>query len=143
MVPVEDECTFDGCDKQQTSRYLCSGHYQQQRKGQRLTPLDPYTPRGMTLHERLDLYTARGADDECWPWTHTKDNAGYGRFGFGGASLVAHRESLARHLGHPIPADMDVHHRCYNPPCVNPAHLEVMTPLENRGAKRRKRPSAA
>lgn len=40
--------------------------------------------------------------------------------------------SAAEWLVGPIPADHDIDHVCGNSLCVNPAHLEPVTPHENR-----------
>jgi hypothetical protein len=45
--------------------------------------------------------------------------------------LYAHRVSFALFVG-PIPAGMTVNHRCCNPRCVEPSHLEIATPDEQR-----------
>lgn len=37
---AEKECSFDGCSKPVRARGLCTGHYNQRRKGKSLTPLD-------------------------------------------------------------------------------------------------------
>lgn len=67
----------------------------------------------------------------CWPWSASVDRKGYGKFNYaGGRALGAHRYSYATAVG-PIPDGMQIDHLCRNPSCVNPLHLEPVTPREN------------
>lgn len=59
----------------------------------------------------------------CWEWQGLK-HRGYGRSQFVGHSQYAHRAYYAAAFG-PIPEGQHVHHRCENPGCVNPDHLEL------------------
>lgn len=67
----------------------------------------------------------------CWEWTAYIDHKGYGVFGIDSRTLVkAHRYSYELHAG-PIPEGMQLDHLCRVRHCVNPAHLEPVTPREN------------
>jgi len=67
----------------------------------------------------------------CWRWTAAQTADGYGQFGVGKGRVVgAHRVSWALTNG-PIPAGMNVLHRCDNPPCIRPDHLFLGTNADN------------
>ena len=65
----------------------------------------------------------------CWLWTASLNAKGYGRFNHP-FSQYAHR-SLMYVLGHRITQRLQIDHLCKVRSCVNPQHLEVVTPLEN------------
>jgi hypothetical protein len=65
----------------------------------------------------------------CWEWTAYK-RQGYGRFSMPGGPVLAHRLAWLMLIG-PIPAGLVLDHLCRNPGCVNPAHLEPVTPGVN------------
>lgn len=65
---------------------------------------------------------------ECWLWTGFKVTHGYGGLMHEGVMMSAHRWSYQYHLG-PIAKGMHIHHKCRVKHCVNPDHLEMLTPL--------------
>ncbi|WP_338185886.1 HNH endonuclease signature motif containing protein [Jatrophihabitans sp.] len=71
----------------------------------------------------------------CWTWTGVRHRTrGYGRFyvgGRGGRYVQAHRWSYEHFVG-PIPDGLEIDHLCAVTSCVNPAHLEAVTPDENK-----------
>ena len=74
----------------------------------------------------------------CWLWTAALSGVGYGVIGFGprGSNQIflAHRVAYAIVIGS-IPDGMTLDHvwdrGCRNRHCVNPAHLEPVTQLQN------------
>lgn len=87
----------------------------------------------MAAEDRFWKLVAEQADG-CWLWTGYCGKGGYGHFNAAASrpthSVMAHRFAYEAVVG-VIPAGLTLHHACSNPPCVNPAHLEPMTLLEN------------
>lgn len=69
----------------------------------------------------------------CWLWTSTLDN-GYGSINLKidgrQRNRMAHRLAYEEIIG-PIPEGLELDHLCRVPRCVNPAHLEPVTHVEN------------
>lgn len=62
--------------------------------------------------------------NDCWLWTGAKHNRGYGTITRGGKNIRAHRYAFVELVGE-ITEGLNVLHKCDNPPCCNPFHLEL------------------
>lgn len=69
--------------------------------------------------------------DGCWRWMGGFHHSGYGLFTpYQSKTVWAHRFSYELAKG-PIPDGLVIDHLCRVPSCVNPDHLEAVTPREN------------
>lgn len=68
--------------------------------------------------------------DTCWLWMGATNSKGYGCWSVDGVSQLAHRVAYQTLVG-PIPEGLTIDHLCRVKVCVNPAHLEPVTMLEN------------
>lgn len=66
----------------------------------------------------------------CWLYTGPKGAKGYGRIMIDRQNRLAHRHFYEQLVG-PIPEGLQLDHLCRNTSCVNPDHLEPVTPIEN------------
>lgn len=84
----------------------------------------------------------RPSPSGCWTWTGARLSAtsDYGRIDVAGVRYVAHRYAYVLLVG-PIPDGHELDHLCENQRCVNPAHVEPVTPDEHgrRSVRQRER----
>jgi hypothetical protein len=78
------------------------------------------------VQEWFDLKVDKIMSSGCWMWVGYTDAHGYGVFRGG----RAHRVSYELANG-PLATGTLLHHTCENKSCVNPAHLEPVTPAQH------------
>ena len=80
--------------------------------------------------DRFWEYVEKSPDPEaCWIWERSKLR-GYGKHHTRGRTYIAHRFAWMLEHGE-IPPGKDIHHKCANKSCVNPAHLEAISHKAN------------
>jgi len=72
--------------------------------------------------------TQEHMDSRCWTWTGATTVEGYGRFYHDGKDWRAHRLSFLLATGQ---SPAVVLHKCNNPACVRPSHLQAGDSKEN------------
>lgn len=92
--------------------------------------------RRTALDRFLDMIIALDPEQgEHWIWQGAQDSAGYPRFHITrvhgqGYAEKAYRWAYEQWVG-PIPGGYEVHHVCETPLCVNPDHLQALTPRQH------------
>ncbi len=70
-----------------------------------------------------------GGPNACWPWLGSRMGGGHGTMG----KMGAHRLAFILTYGDVLPGFV-IMHLCHNPPCCNPAHLQVGSYSDNNRA---------
>lgn len=119
-------CSVVDCSAPAKTRGVCNTHYQ------RFLRRGTYDKHKMpTLEERF--WSKVDKTETCWLWTGGT-NGVYGRMTIKtngvGSTVYAHRLAWELTRG-PIPDGHHIDHLCRVTTCVNPDHLEPVTPQEN------------
>lgn len=80
---------------------------------------------------RLTMNVVRNPGDGCWEWTGATSAAGYGVMTIDTKTVYAHRV-VDEFVDGPIPSGVVIRHKCDNPKCCRPSHLERGTMNDNR-----------
>lgn len=125
---TQEFCSYPGCKRKYCAKGLCNGHWAQQKRRGKLTPLVTQE----TKEERFWRYVEKPLNEkeDCWLWIGAPTGTGYGKMYHKGKHQLAHRLSYNIHKGN-IEEGMQLDHLCRNRLCVNPYHLEIVTDIEN------------
>ncbi len=86
------------------------------------------TPASLPRHIRRNMDLGDGG---CWLWNRSRSPDGYGWASLNDRTHQAHRLIYQLIVG-PVPPGLQLDHLCRVRHCVNPDHLEPVTPRENQ-----------
>jgi hypothetical protein len=123
-------CSVGGCSNKHKGHGYCNKHLLRLRNNG-----DPLVTKRVTNGssdlERLLFYGWTVQSNGCWTWNGQRIRSDYGRIiALGGKAKFAHRAAYEVWVG-PIPDGKILRHKCDNPPCINPEHLDVGTYQDN------------
>lgn len=134
-------CSVEGCGGRHEAHGYCEMHYRRWRRHGDAATVLVHGYRG-PLNQRV-LAATTVLPSGCWVFTGALNSAGYARVSVDGRKRLLHRVAHELLVG-PIPAGLDVDHRCHNNDlacaggtscshraCWRPDHLTTATRSEN------------
>jgi hypothetical protein len=120
-------CSIPDCKKKIFGHGWCQMHYSRWRRNG--DPLVSKYIRGGSDAERFWQHV--DVAGVCWEWTGKPGDRGYGHFSLGTDKIVrAHKWAYESLVGK-VAASLHLDHLCRNQMCVNPDHIQPVTPRIN------------
>lgn len=131
---VRTVCAIESCGKDVRGQGLCNAHLKRFVKWGDANVCRPTVNPSIRFWSHVEkngpIPAHRPDLGPCWIWTRYRAR-GYGKFGPAHNNIVlAHRFAYEDQIG-AIPEGLTLDHLCFNPPCVNPAHMEPVTMTVN------------
>jgi len=89
-------------------------------------------PYGLTKPRGKEAYYHVDDETDCWIWNLMGGPKGHGRVSYLGKLRTAYHVYWEHANGRSVRKGYLLHHKCHNPRCVNPDHLEEMTMKEHK-----------
>lgn len=116
-------CNIGDCKKKQYCKGMCKVHYNKS-----YLYGDPHYNGRVHRRKKIEFEINRDGCFECT--SHTLNSGGYAEYWFNRNKYVMTRYIYTECFGE-IPDDLMIRHKCDNPKCINPEHLELGTPQDN------------
>jgi len=97
----------------------------------RIFPRSARHPIKFTSGAKSQFWSLVDKHQACWLWLGPTAAHGYGNFQFGGLQIMAHRYAWEISNWEISSSRYHVHHLCKTKLCVNPSHLELLSPDEH------------
>lgn len=120
---MKRQCSVPGCESPHLARGKCNKHYKWLKKKPGYLIVDGLPTRVWDKIKKTET---------CWLWTGAIGRAtGYGRTSDGNGKVRDAHRWIWEQLRGAVPEGLELDHLCRVRHCVNPDHLEPVTPREN------------